>query len=41
MTINNYNMFFIGLKYIILLVCKKVCILTVPITDTGDLATMC
>jgi len=37
----KYNMIFNGLNYIIFWVCKKVYILTVPITDTGDLATIC
>jgi len=37
----KFNRFFNGLKYIRFKVCKKVYILTVPITDTGDLASIC
>jgi len=37
----KFNTFFIGLNFIKFKVCKKVYILTVPITDTGDLASIC
>jgi hypothetical protein len=37
----KFNRLFNGLKYIRFRVCKKVYILTVPITDTGDLASIC
>lgn len=36
----KFNMIFNGLSSIKFRVCKKVYILTVPITDTGDLATI-